>query len=185
MNQFQPQSGNQFIARDASSSAFEWPRRLFLFSLILCTATLAIALSLRFGYSAYLKKAIQEKDIALEALSKQVPAADREGFIAFYSQLFNIRKALAAHRTAGSLFTWLERNIHARVSLQKLDVSFKTNTLTIDGLAASYKDLGEELSALEMMPEVLRYSLDQSQVTDQGVQFKLALVLNQSIFKAP
>lgn len=182
MNQFQPQSGAQFIH---TSLTIEWPRRLFIFSTFLAGIILVITLGLRYGYESYLARAISEKDTALEGLAKQIPDADREGFIAFYSQLLNLKSVLTNHTTAGGLFTWLERNINAHVSITRFNLTMKTNTLTIDGLAASYKDLSEQLTVLQMLPEVDRYSVDQSQASDRGIQFKLAVVLKNTVFKAP
>ena len=163
--------------------SIEWPRRLFLFSIVLFVAALAGFFGLRFGYVPYLENAVLEKENALRELAKKVPAEDQESLAAFYSALLNLKTTLDGHIRTTRFFAWLERGTHPRVFFTKLNLNTKAMTAVLEGIAGSYGDLAEALGTFGELPEVVRFSVSQSQIVDRGVQFKLSIVLNPALFK--
>ncbi len=159
------------------------PRRLLIFSALLCILAAAAYAGLTLGYQPYLENQITLIDEELNALTAKIPADARERVAGFYSQLLNIQSALNAHMYPSRLYSFLERATHQEVFWNKLTFNAKTATLSLEGVASSYRALTEQLEGLSRSAEVARTNLDESQESDGRIRFKVGLLLNASFLK--
>ncbi len=159
------------------------PTRLLTFSFLFMLIALLSYLGLAFGYAPFLNSRIKNLDQQLQQLSGTVSQADQDNFIRFYSQLVNFRKILDSHVVASQLFPLLEKITSQKVFYSDADLKIQERQLVLQGLAASYGVLAEQLASFSNDPAVEKYLLNQSQFGDGRVQFKITLLLKAELFK--
>lgn len=160
-----------------------WPWRLFLFSFFIFAAVAIVYFGLSLGYEPFLNKQVAKRDGEIAQLSAAVPEADQENFIKFYSQLANLEEILNKHIIASNAFPFLEKNTNKQVYYNILDFSAAERRLTLDGIAQSYDVLAQQLEAFNQAPEVERFLVNESQLSDGQVRFRASLYLAPQILK--
>lgn len=159
------------------------PARLLTISFLFMLAAVLIYLGLSFGYQPFLGSRIKNIDQQLQQLSGTVSKADQEKFVRFYSQLVNFRKILDSHVSFSGLLPLLEKITNQKVYYSSMDLKVKDGQLVLDGVAASYAVLAEQLTSFGNNVSVEKYNLSQSQFSDGRVQFKISLTLKPEVFK--
>lgn len=172
------------IGRDSSSTP-GWSWRLFSFSTFLLIVSAVAYLGLEFGYSPFLKSQITKVDASLEQIEQEVPAADQESFINFYSQVLHIEDILNDHTFFSPLFSLIEQNIQSNTFLTSLEYEAAENRVSLEGISASFKDLGEQLQRIDAIEEVERALVSESRAADGGgVYFRIVIYPDKDIFRA-
>jgi len=182
----QAQFNNQNLAAQFRPETLPvgWPWRLFSFSAILFALALFSFFGLEYGYVPYLDKEIKKQDQLLAELNNSIPSEQRDSFVLFYSQLSNLKNVLNGHLSASGVFAQiLEKDTHPKVYFSTAGLSVPERKLVIEGFAASYGVLSEQLAAFDKDPLIERYLLEQSQYSDGLVQFKVDLTLATKVFK--
>lgn len=160
-----------------------WPWRLFLFSLLALTAAAVLYFGLEFGYKTYLNSQIQNRDGAIDELTKTISPEEQRRFIDFYSQLANLKVLLNNHLFTSRLFPLLESNTNQLVYYDSVDFSIKDRRLALEGVAASYEALSQQLAAFNQVSEVERVLINESRRDGERVRFRLNLFINPALFE--
>lgn len=174
---------NNYLPQSPAAIPTTAPRRLLIFSALLCILAAGAYAGLSLGYRPYLEGQIALRDEELRTLTAKIPEEARERVAGFYSQLLNIKSSLDAHVYPSRLYAFLERATHQEVFWNKLTLNTKAGTLALEGMASSYRALTEQLEGFSRAPEVTRTSLDESQESEGRLRFKVSLLLNPSFLK--
>lgn len=161
----------------------QWPWRLFLFSLLVLATTVFLYLGLDIGYKTFLNNQIQKKDQAITDLSQTISQEEQEQFLNFYSQLANLKVLLDNHVLTSRIFPLLESNTNKLVRYDFLDLDINKQKLILEGAAASYEVLAQQLEAFDNAPEITRVMISESQQDKGIVRFRLSLFLKPDLFK--
>lgn len=159
------------------------PWRLFTSTVLLVLLVVLVYTGLNFGYKPYLNSRIQDIDQQLQQLSAAISQEDQDNFIRFYSQLVNFNKILEKHALPSKLFPFLESITNKKVLYTNLDLRVDEKRLSLEGVAASYKVLSEQLAAYDQEPTIESYMLNQSQYSEGVVRFKATLILKEEVLK--
>ena len=165
-----------------SGPAAIWPWRMFAFSGFILLVVIIVYFGLRIGYEPFLKNRIEQIDTELENLTATIPQEEQEQFIAFYSQLVNLQTLLKTHPMSSEIFSFLEENTNSRVYYTGLDLDAQDRRLSLDGVAASYDVLVQQLETFGQLETVERYSVTESQVRDNQVRFRLIIFFTPDFF---
>lgn len=132
-----------------------------------------------FGYSPYLNGKILTLNGQISALAKQVSSDDQGKLITFYSEITNVRAALANHVVFSKFLSWLEQHTEVNVSYTKLGFA-STNQITISGSAKDEADVNQQIAIFEAAPEVSSVNVSNVLLSDAtGLwQFNATLILN-------
>lgn len=165
------------------SRGLGWPKRFFTFSFFIFLLVLVIYLGLAFGYETFLKSSINKVENELGSLSAQITDEQKEDLTTLYSQVTNIRELLREHALSSQLFTLFEAITSQRVKYVGFDVSVPDREVSIEGFAATYEDLVSQLVLFEESPQIERFSLEESELQDGIVRFKVRVVLTADILQ--
>ncbi len=161
------------------------PWRLFIFIALFTLAVALVYAGLSFGYRPYLESRISEVDQQISQLGAAISKQDQENFVRFYSQLINFNKILEKHPLPSKIFLLLEQATNKKVAYTNVDLRVGEKKLTLEGIAASYTTLAEQLASYDQSPAVASSLLNQSQYsdTDNAVRFKVTLMLKDGVLK--
>lgn len=159
------------------------PWKLFVFSLIFLGAVVGSYAGLIFGYRPYLNSRIEAVQAQIDDLATSVSAEEQADLLRFYSQIVNLKTLLDSHVTFSKFFPFLERRTNSRVSFDVMFVNSATRELVLEGVAENFATLSEELQSLHQAPEIADYTLNQSQLADGRVRFRITAVIPPALFK--
>ncbi len=162
-----------------------WPWRFFMVSFVIFLASILVYLGLAFGYEPFLDSQIQKVEDEINARAASVSKENQDKFIQVYSQMINIKSLLDAHIFPSSVLTLLEQKTHPRVYFIGANLKSAERELELDGSAANFSALAEQLEIFAQTKEIERYTLSQSQLTGDMVQFKVALKLSRNVLNPP
>ena len=160
-----------------------WPWRFFTISVILLGISLVIYLGLTFGYRGFLNNQLGKKDQEINQLAASIPKEDQAQLMKFYSQLQNLKSILDQHVLGSKTLPFLEKTTNKKVFYNKLDLDVRQRSLNLDGIAESYEILAQQLEAFNQAPEVERFLINNSQLTQGAVRFSLSVILKPEMFK--
>jgi len=154
-----------------------------LFSLFLAGFVAAIYAAVDFGYIVYASSKIKTLDNQIAQLSQEINPEARGQFIDFYSQIAGIQKLIGSHVKTSRFFSLLESTTNSRVRYTNLTLNFERNQLSINGAAATYENLAQQLQAFSLNPNILSAELRDSGRDENGVlSFFIVLTFNPSLF---
>lgn len=159
-----------------------WPWRLLLFSILLQAFFIFLYASITFGYAPYLKSKITQKEKEIEKVGASVKEEDRLNFVSFYSQLINLRRILDNHVNITPALIFLEQNTNKKVRFTSVDIGTERKDLRLNGLAASYETLVQQLTAFDQSPLVEKTVLENSKADKDGIRFSLNVTLSPKVF---
>jgi hypothetical protein len=159
------------------------PWKLFVFSLIFLGAVIGSYAGLIFGYRPYLNSRIEAVQAQIDDLATSVSAEEQADLLRFYSQIVNLKTLLDSHVTFSKFFPFLERRTNNRVSFDVMFVNSATRELVLEGVAENFSILSEELQSLHQAPEIADYTLNQSQLADGRVRFRISAEIPPALFK--
>ena len=180
--QFVQNPMNQF---EAERLPVGWPWRFFMFAFIVFLASILVYLGLVFGYEPFLNNQINAVDQQISQASAVVPQADQNKFVQVYSQIINLQSLTANHVFASNSLKLLETVTDPQVYFTGATLKTDQRTLDLDGVAASFPVLAEQLEAFAESKQIDRYTLVQSQLNGGAVQFKVSLTLNTALLTTP
>lgn len=158
-----------------------WPWKLMLFSLLIFAFAAVSYGGLAFGYMPYLRSQTAELDNNIAQLSRDVDPETRSRFLDFYSQISGIQKLLNAHIKVSRLFALLETNTNTRVKYNSVKINVAQLQIDIDGAAATYEHLAQQLESFRRNPNILGINLKDSHISEGGaIVFSLTLSLAPS-----
>lgn len=169
---------------ETESLPIGWPWRFLAVSFIIFSATAFVYAGMVFGYEPYLNNKIAEQDQAIGQLAESVSADERDQFARFYSQIVNLKNLLDNHVAGSTVFPFLESVTNKRVYYTAANLKTAERGLELDGVAADYQVLSEQLESFKRSSLVSGYSLNQSQLSsDSNVQFKVVVKLKEAALK--
>jgi hypothetical protein len=158
-----------------------WPWKLMLFSLLLFALAVVLYGGAIFGYIPYLKSQISELDNNISQLKRDIDSETRSRFLDLYSQISGIQKLLKEHVKTSRLFALLEANTNTKVKYDRVRINTDQLKIDIDGSAATYEHLAQQLEAFRRNPNISRINLKESHVGEGGmIAFSLTLSLTPS-----
>jgi len=174
---------NRFKKEKPMETGGAW--RLMFFMLFVFLVFVFSYLGLTLGYKNYLEGQIANTTQAIDALAARVSADEQTEFLQFQYQLINLRDLIRGHVLASRLFPIFENNTNQRVQYSGLELDIPDSRLDLDGSAASYAVIAEQLLAYERMPGVLQYRLLNSELSEGGrIDFSVSLFFNPQTFRA-
>ncbi len=144
-----------------------WSFGLLLFSGGIFAISLLVYFGLTLGYEPYLGNQISALKNQIDTAAQAVSASDQARLVTFYSEISNVKTALANHVFVSHLLAWLEANTEANVSYSRFSFS-SGNQVSLAGSAASEADVNQQVAIFQASPVVKSYSLS-------GVSFSSAL----------
>lgn len=159
-----------------------WPKRLFGFSFLIFLIAVGVYVGLNFGYGPYLDSKIKQKEAQIEQLTQRISVEKQKEYIRFYSQLTNLKNLLDNHIVSHKLFSLLEKNTHANIYFNSMDLNVDEKKLALGGIAKDYEALAIQLQAFKGAPGVVSYTLDESKLVEGKIQFEITLSLAPSLF---
>lgn len=176
--QFVQNPMNQF---EAENLPVGWPWRFFMISFVIFLSSILIYLGLVFGYEPFLKNEIAKKDQAIAQSGAEVSKDDQDKFIQIYSKVINIKSLIDNHIFSSNALLFLQSVTHPKVYYTGLGMKVSDREIELDGVAASFSALSEQLEAFAQTKGIERYSLVQSQLNGDIVQFKVSLKLSKEL----
>ena len=160
-----------------------WPWRLLTFMAIVFLTAILIYAGIAFGYSAYLESQIKNLDEKIAEFNRAIDRETQMRLTAFYSQFANIQKLLDSHVNGSKIFEFLQKNTHQKVYYANMNLSLKEKNIRLDGVAADYNVLAQQMEILRRAPEVQNVSLTGSQKKDNEITFSVSIILKPELFK--
>jgi hypothetical protein len=160
-----------------------WPWRLLIFMAIVFCTMAALYLGMTLGYKPYLDSKISGLDQEISQLSQSIDEEQQKNLISFYSQLININNLLATHPESSKFFDFLEKNTSGKVYYESADLSVAEKTVKLEGVAANYSALSEQMELFRRASEITNISLDNSSAGESGINFSVKLSLSGKIFE--
>jgi hypothetical protein len=159
-----------------------WPTRLFAFSLFILVLLAVSYFGLAYGYKPFLAKDIQNIEAKTTQLDQQVAPTERQAFIAFYSQIENLKMLLSKHVLSSKIFPFIETNTRKDVAYGSMDLDIANKTANLSGTAANYESLASQLDIFKKLPEVASVSINGATVGQNGVAFQIQIIFNNGFF---
>jgi hypothetical protein len=181
-----PPSFGVSSSKKKKHSAFVFPWRMLIITMVVLGLSILIWAGMQFGYVPYLNGQITNVDQQFTKLSSSLDANQREGFVQFYSQLYNIDTLSHAHVFGSNTFSFLETNTYPTTLITTLRAQVPQAQLKIDGITTDYSALTNQLDAYRSAPHVLSVGLDSSRLRDAteggGVSFSITVLFDGSFF---
>ena len=171
---------NVIITEDLSMGL---PWKIFLLALVIFGATLAGYLGLVLGYRPYLDLRIQSINNETKALAESVSVEEQKKLSQFYNQVGSLKTLLDNHVKLGKVMSFIEAKTNKKTYFENASWNAKNRTLTIEGVAESYRVLSEQLEAFSRAEEVEHYAMNQSNTTDNHVRFHAEIVFYNTVIK--
>ena len=162
-----------------------WPWRFFMFAFVVFLVSILVYLGLVFGYEPFLNNQVSAADQQIAQSAAAVPQADQQKFIQVYSQIINLKSLTANHIFASNALKLLETLADPQVYFTGATLKTDKQTLDLDGSAASFPVLAEQLESFAESKQIDQYTLVQSQLNGGEVQFKISLTLNKDLLSTP
>ncbi|TSC75254.1 MAG: hypothetical protein G01um101433_937 [Parcubacteria group bacterium Gr01-1014_33] len=99
-------------------------------------------------------------------------------------RLKNMRELLNGHTAVSNIFQMLEADTHPRVQFNNFSFSAAGRRVDMDGLAASYTVIAQQVSIFEQEPQIERVEFGGLSATkDNFINFKISLIIRPSLLK--
>ncbi len=171
---------DEFLTEDISVG---WPWRLLLFSVFIFVFSIFVYFGLEFGYKPYLESRIGEVGVEFEKLTELIGFEEQERFVAFYSQLVNLKSALDSHVFSSNAFNFLERytinSVYFTGARQETDVRL----LSLNGFAENFDALAEQMAVFDGLPEIERLVLINVGIRGDETSFAMEINWDEKFFK--
>jgi len=159
---------------------------MLVITMVVLGLSILIWAGMQFGYVPYLNGQITNVDQQFAKLSSSLDSNQREGFVQFYSQLYNIDSLYHSHVYGSNTFSYLETNTYPTTLITTLRSQVGLAQLKIDGITVDYSALTNQLDAYRSDPHVLSVGLDSSRLRNDteggGVSFSITILFDGSFF---
>lgn len=156
------------------SIGFPW--KILVFSAIVFGFTLFIYFGLQFGYMSFLDSRGKNLDQKINDLARVVSQEDQQQFIAFYSQLVNLKDVLQKHTLLSPSLVLLERYTIPSVYYTSAKIIPNDGRIDVVGRANSIDSFVEQLSVFDGSADFRQRAVVSQMGFDQGkVVFTISL----------
>ncbi len=163
-----------------------FPWRVLIIAIVIFGLNVFLWAGMSFGYIPYLNAQISEADDQFNVLSSSISADEQEQFVDFYSQLYNIDTLARSHTYPGVFFDFLETYTYPAVFLTSARVEVSDSQVRLEGVAANYSTLTDQIAMYRSHPSVISVSLNASRAREaseiSGTNFSLRLIFEPSYF---
>lgn len=179
-----PQQVIDRLAREPAKTP-GWSTGIILFSVVLVVIAFGAYFGITLIYEPYVASQISTVNNKINTLAVSVSSADQTNLISFYSEIANVRTALANHIYFSRFFTWLEGRTEANVYFTSMSLS-AGDTVGLSGVAANESDVNQQIAIFEAAPEALQTTVSNvSFLSATGKwQFTVTLKMDPSLFLA-
>lgn len=164
----------------AQTAGTSW--RLFIFLLVIFGVAVASYVGLRFGYRTFLNNSIADLSSQIQLQSSKLQFRDQQDLLDFYSQIANLKGLLGSHVFGSKIFEFLETNTNLRVSFTSVTLAVPEREVVIDGLAASYENLVQQLTHWQQAEGVERLALEENSTVNDMVRFRARITFDKAFF---
>lgn len=126
-----------------------WLGKFLRFSIVIFVIALVLYLLIHYVYIGVLDRQSADLENKIKGLEKEIPTQDREGVVAFYSQLVNLRTLLEKHIYPSQIFERLELTTHPQVAFTSFSYDFNENRLQLDGYGQNLQAIAQQLLAFQ------------------------------------
>lgn len=169
-----PQNVIEQLSREPQQTP-GWSGRIVMFSGTIFFLSVVIYIGVAFGYTAYLNSRLNNLQQQVNTFSSQVPAEDQQRIVSFYSQISNLRTALAGHVVSSPFFTWLEQHTETNITFSLLTLDTANNQAVLGGTAKTMDDLNAQLAIFKAAPEITKVTIGTTNFATNAWQFSLTL----------
>ncbi len=152
-----------------SEAGFPW--RILVASIIIFAMMVLIYFGMTFGYGPYLNSQIKNVNAQFSKLTQSLDDQQQLDLINFYSQLYNIKTLSSIHLYPSRFFDFLEKNTYPNVRISSAQVGVSNREIKMEGVAADYDVLTNQISAFKSADGVSDVMLESSKsrsLTDGG-----------------
>ena len=176
-----PQNSESILAPERLGAGLPW--KIFIFALILFGTIIGSYFGLILGYRPYLDSRIAAVQAEIDALAQSISVEEQANFLRFYSQIVNLKTLLDTHIVFARFFPFLEKSTNKQVAYEVATLTTDKNELVLEGVAQSYAVIAEQLESLNQSLEVEDYILNQSQIAEGKIRFRIVASLDERLFK--
>ncbi|MBU0476409.1 hypothetical protein KKB68_00090 [Patescibacteria group bacterium] len=173
----------ELIPKKSMTKRFSWLGSLFYLSLVLLIAVI----SSYFILSLFQKNAnqtIEQLEQELAGIETQERKDLEQEVLNQKSKIDNFSNLLDAHQLSSNFFFLMEGLCHPKVFFSTVDLSVKTQKVSISAQTDSFQTLGQQLLILKEEDSVRDISLNKVTAGKEGkVDFFLNFSLNPEVFK--
>ncbi len=162
------------------------PWRILVFAGVIFALSVFVAIGLKVGYEQYLDKQVEATDQKIKSLTATVTEDKQQQFVAFYSQVVNLKAVLEKRSFTSNVFTFLEKNVIPDAYFSDAVMSAPTRTAGLRGYATNLEALSQQIATFEKSASVKNVVLDDVSLQPQGgVTFQVSIIFQQSFLQAP
>lgn len=155
---------------------------LLLLAGTLFAISIFIWVGLVYGYKPYLETQVTKLNAQIQTFTQQIPVAEQESLIRFYSQLTNLKTILGAHIAPSLFFNWFQGVAQPNVYYSKMTLNVDARQLTLTGVSKTVEDAAEQLALFQNDPNIASVSFNNIGSGGNGFwQFVVNLTLNPSL----
>ncbi|MDE2000953.1 MAG: hypothetical protein KGI60_00095 [Patescibacteria group bacterium] len=159
-----------------------WPWRFFMVSFVIFLVSILGYVGLAFGYEPFLNTKVASLDQNITQGAAEVSSTQQQQFIQVYSQIVNLKSLVGDHVFSSNVLFLLQSVTYPQIYYTHADLKTAERTLTLDGVAPTFDILSQQLAVFSQTSAVTGYTLDQSQLNNNQVQFRVTLKLAPSVF---
>lgn len=162
------------------------PWRILVFAGVIFALSIFIAVGLKFGYEQYLDTKVSDMDQKIKSLTASVTEEKQQQFVAFYSQVVNLKAVLEKRSFTSNAFTFVEKNVIGSVYFTDAEMSASAKTIGLRGYATNLESLSQQIATFEKSSSVKNVILDDVTLQPQGgVTFKVSISFQPTFLQAP
>lgn len=158
-----------------------WLGKFLRFSIIIFIIASALYFSVRYIYIGVLDRQAADLENKIKSLEKEIPTQDREGVVAFYSQLVNLRTLLEKHIYPSQVFERLELTTHPQVAFTNFNYDFNENRIQLDGYAKNLQAIAQQLLAFQRTSDFDSVTLSNIRQSADKTIFSMEIFFNSSL----
>lgn len=177
-----PQQVIEQLNREPETS-HGWASGAMLFAIGIFVFVALLYCGMKFAYEPYVSSQITQEQDQVSKAGQSISVGDEQQIVSFYSQIANLKTALAGHTHASLFLDWLQKHTEANVYYQNLDLT-SGNRVTIKGIGKSEADVNQQIAIFEGASEVTGVVVTNVSPAQSvlGYQFDMTLTMASSVF---
>lgn len=169
------------LPKRQTPSGFSSPKNLFFASLTFLIMAIAAYLFLA-GYRKLAEGQIKNADREIQDIVASISLEEVEKVVTLDAQIKGLKRLLPAHIYMSSVLDFLENNTSPNISFQSLKVSAANNSITLNGVAPSLKEISIQAAAFKQNPDVRDVVLkDVSGAGESNFSFQTEILFSRNL----
>jgi len=155
-----------------------WSVGMLMFSGGVLFIAILIYAGLAFGYEPFLNSKINSVTDQINTVAQSISPGDQTKLVTYYSEIANVRTALANHVSFSNFLTWFAAHTEANVYFNRMTFS-SGNQVSLSGVAANEEDVNQQVAIFQSSPDVQSVSVQNVSlpVNTSLWQFTMSLVM--------